>query len=240
MGELLDATGVATVDVNLLNDEEAEILAKEKPHLRTLLFGPPSVQEIVRRPFFAKVLNQNFVIDANALSFKPQTEINLIENWWSRGGYNATGQNKIERQRAILELARVRAHHLKQDISLSELTTASVSLINQFMIDGILQQVRCGHTVRFSHDIFFEWGFFHVLTERGENWLEEISACGEPPAVARAAELLSQWEYIYGKNWPQWLANTSLSRCAPNGPEHGYSAPLEHSTLQTMKCNLLK
>lgn len=211
MGELLDTTGVATVDVNLLNDDEAKILAMEKPHLKSLLFGPPAVKEIARRPFFAKILNQNFVIDQNAQSFKPQTEIDLIENWWSRGGYNAIGQNAIERQRAILELARVRALHLSEDISLRELTTASVSLIDQFVIDGILQHVRCGHTVRFSHDIFFEWGFFHVLTERGEDWLEEISACGEPPAIARAAELVSQWEYINGKHWSQWLANTSLS-----------------------------
>ena len=29
-----------------------------------------------------------------------------------------------------------------------------------------------GHTVRFSHDIFFEWAFFHVLSDRGDDWLQ--------------------------------------------------------------------
>ena len=26
-----------------------------------------------------------------------------------------------------------------------------------------------GHSVRFSHDIFFEWAFFHVLSDRGDD-----------------------------------------------------------------------
>ena len=195
MGDLLDAAGVATVTVSALDDDEAKILVKAKPHLRGLLFGPPQVQEIVRRPFFAKVLNQNFIAEVGGSTFEPQSEVDLIDNWWLRGGYNAADQNAIERQRAILELAGLRARHLSEPIGLRRLTPPSVALINQLVVDGILQHVRHGHTVRFSHDIFFEWAFFHVLADRGEDWLEEIRACGEPPAVARVVELLSQWEY---------------------------------------------
>jgi hypothetical protein len=43
--------------------------------------------------------------------FTPQSEVDLIENWWARGGYNAAGRNAIERQRAIVELAALRARH---------------------------------------------------------------------------------------------------------------------------------
>src|SRR5580658_9675624 len=45
------------------------------------------------------------------------------------------------------------------------------------------------HTVRFSHDIFFEWAFFHVLVDREEAWLNAIRDCGEPPAIGRVVEL---------------------------------------------------
>jgi hypothetical protein len=71
-----------------------------KPHLRALPFGPPQVKEIVRRPFFAKVLDQSFVADPSGPPYTLQSEVDLTENWWARGGYNATGRNAIERQRA--------------------------------------------------------------------------------------------------------------------------------------------
>ena len=204
LGDFLDVLKVETLAVDQLSDDEAEILAKAKPHLRPLLFGSTQVQEIVRRPFFAKVLNQSYVANPSAPTFTPQTEVDLIENWWRRGGYNETGQSAIERQRTLLDLARVRARQLSQPIGLSQL--ASFAHIDDLRSDGILQNAREGISVRFAHDIFFEWAFFHVLADRGAQWMEEIKACGEPPAVARVVELVAQWEYMKGKDWPAYLA----------------------------------
>ncbi|TRZ97479.1 MAG: ATP-binding protein, partial [Nitrospiraceae bacterium] len=209
LGEFLDVLKVETLVVDQLSDEEAETLANAKPHLRPLLFGPAQVQEIVRRPFFAKVLNQSYVASPSASTFAPQSEVDVMENWWWRGGYNETGQNAIERQRALLDLARVRARQLSQPIGLSQLT--SVAHIDDLRSDGILQNAREGISVRFAHDIFFEWAFFHVLADRGVQWMEEIKACGEPPAVARVVELASQWEYTQGRDWQMYLAQTEGS-----------------------------
>lgn len=209
LGNYLDVLKVETLGVGQLSDEEAETLARAKPHLRPLLFGSAQVQEIVRRPFFAKVLNQSYVADPSVPTFAPQSEVDLIENWWRRGGYNESGQSAIERQRALLDLARVRARQLSQPIGLSQLT--SVAHIHDLRSDGILQNAREGISVRFAHDIFFEWAFFHVLADRGAHWMDEIKACGEPPAVARVVELLSQWEYAQGKDWPTYLAQTECS-----------------------------
>lgn len=209
LAEFLDVLKVETLDVGQLSDEEAETLAKAKPHLRPLLFGSAQVQEIVRRPFFAKMLNQSYVADPSAPTFAPQSEVDLIENWWRRGGYNETGQSAIERQRALLDLARVRARQLSQPIGLSQLT--SVAHIDDLRSDGILQNAREGVSVRFAHDIFFEWAFFHVLADRGPQWMEVIKACGEPPAVARVVELASQWEYAQGTDWSAYLVLTEDS-----------------------------
>lgn len=209
LGNYLDVLKVETLDVGQLSDEEAKTLAKAKPHLRPLLFGSAQVHEIVRRPFFAKVLNQSYVADPSVPTFAPQSEVDLIENWWRRGGYNETGQNAIERQRALLDLARVRARQLSQPIGLSQLT--AVAHIDDLRSDGIIQNAREGISVRFAHDIFFEWAFFHVLADRGDKWMKEIKACGEPPAVARVVELVSQWEYAQGKDWPSYLAQTEAS-----------------------------
>lgn len=209
LGKYLDVLKVETLGVNQLSDDEAETLAKAKPHLRPLLFGSAQVQEIVRRPFFAKVLNQSYVAAPGVPTFAPQSEVDLIENWWRRGGYNETGQSAIERQRALLDLARVRSRQLSQPIGIGQLS--SVAHIDDLRSDGILQNVREGISVRFAHDIFFEWAFFHVLADRGTGWIEEIKACGEPPAVARVVELISQWEYVQGKDWPAYLRKIESS-----------------------------
>ncbi|MBY3332822.1 ATP-binding protein [Rhizobium laguerreae] len=212
MGDLVDGAGVGTVEVGPLNDDEAEQLASEKPHLHSLLFGTTQVREIVRRPFFAKILSQNFSASPRDSTFAPQSEVDLIENWWARGGYNADGQDALERQRAIVELAGVRARNLSQPIALARLSPSCMRQITFFAGDGILHHVRQGHSVRFAHDIFFEWAFFHALTDRGEDWLAEVRECGEPPAVARVVELLSQSEYSQKQDWIGHLRRAAASQ----------------------------
>ena len=57
---LLSGTGIGTVNVEPLDDDEAKELAVAKPALSPLLFGPERVREVVRRPFFASVLARGF------------------------------------------------------------------------------------------------------------------------------------------------------------------------------------
>ncbi|MEZ8402545.1 ATP-binding protein [Vibrio splendidus] len=211
LGTFLDRLKVETLGLEQLSDKEAETLANAKPHLRALLFGAAQVREIVRRPFFAKILNQSYVADPSTPTFTPHSEVDLIENWWRRGGYNESGQSSIERQLALLDLARIHAHQLNQPIRISKLT--ATAHINALRSDGILQNAREGVSVRFAHDIFFEWAFFYALADCGPQWLEEIKKCGEPPAVARVVELVSQWEYVHGEDWSTYLPQTQ-------GPKH--------------------
>lgn len=206
LGNDLDMLKVETLDVGQLGDEESETLANAKPHLRPLLFGSSQVRDIVRRPFFAKVLNQSYAADPGTPIFAPQSEVDLVENWWRRGGYNETGQSAIKRQRALIDLARVRARELSQPISIGKLS--SDVCIDDLKSDGIIQDAREGISVRFAHDVFFEWAFFYALADQEADWIAEVKAAGEPPAVARVVELVSQWEYTRGTNWPTYLAQT--------------------------------
>jgi hypothetical protein len=210
MSDVLEAMASRSVTVEQLNDDESKILAESKPHLKALLFGADPIKEIVRRPFFAKILDQSYVADPD--TSPPQSEVDLIENWWARGGYSTSGQDAIGRQRAVINLGAFRARHLSDPIRLSRLEASTVATIDCLVTDGILQHIRPGHTVRFSHDIFFEWAFFHVLVDCEEQWLEEIHDCGEPPAVARVVELLAQHKYADGKDWSNILAQIASSK----------------------------
>lgn len=212
LAEILNSVRIGTTRVDALDDTEAEALAKAKPTLRPLLFGPAPVRDIVRRPFFAKVLCQSFATQGSGPPFEPQSEVDLIENWWTRGGYDSTGQDAIQRQRALVNIGGVRADQLSQPVLLGKLAPESVAFIAQMVSDGLLQHVRQGLSVRFSHDIFFEWSFFYVLAEKGDRWLDELRACGEPPAVGRVVELLSQWEYKQGKTWATTLQATFTAK----------------------------
>jgi hypothetical protein len=229
LGDLLSTTSIGTLDVGALDDEESAELGKAKPHLHGLLFGPKQVREIVRRPFFAKVLNQNFTFSAGDAAFAPQSEVDLVGNWWARGGYDSDGQAATVRQQAIIELGTLRARHLEREIALRQLSPGIVGIVDQLVSDGILQHVRRGHTLRFSHDIFFEWAFFHVLVDRGSAWLEEIRACGEPPSVARVVELLSQWEFEQGSDWARTLREVDASQMRSQWTRSWLLAPLTAS-----------
>lgn len=202
---LFEANILGVVTVEQLDNTESRALADAQPALEPLLFGPKAVREIVRRPFFAKILGQNFASAHGDASFMPQSEIDLIENWWQRGGYNADGQSAISRRLALLDVAGRRARDLGGPIALTDLRQDSVAMIHQLVSDGILQTGRAGLNVRFAHDIFFEWTCFHILLNAGANWTDELQTIGEPPMFGRIVDLLSQAAFAAGEEWVKAL-----------------------------------
>jgi hypothetical protein len=228
LGEILGSTKLAFIQVRELDDEEAGVLAEGVPHLHPLLFGPGQVREIVRRPFFARILHESFAT-ATDPPFTPRSEVDLVANWWMRGGYNAARQDALNRQRALVELGGKRARSLSQPLRLAELTAPTTQLVTALVQDGILQWVREGHTLRFSHDIFFEWAFLHTLMDAGAGWLDEIRACGEPPAVARVVELLSQAQFTDAAGWANNLRAIAGSKARSQWTRAWLLGPLASS-----------
>lgn len=46
------------------------------------------------------------------------------------------------------------------------------------------------------------------MADQEAEWICEIKKCGEPPAVARVVELVSQWEFFNGDGWIDYLSQT--------------------------------
>lgn len=191
----LFAAGVKTVEVMELDDQEATALAVQRPVLRDLLFGSAQIRAIVRRPFFASVLAKRYANDTTA----PRSEVGLATAWWGGGGYGAEAASAGRRRSALVELARLGAAALGRRIPSLNLDPQAVADLEA---DGIIRQVRVGQTVRFVHDIYFEWAFLQLLVSEGQQWLDVIRQVGEPPVLGRVVELLSQIELKEGQDWP--------------------------------------
>lgn len=195
----LFSSGVRTLTIDSFDDDEAEALAHARPALRPLLFGSDAVRTVVRRPFFAAVLAKE-VDSSNA---QATSEVDLAALWWERGGYGADPTRVGYRRNALVQLAKTGAHQLGRRILIADVDAQALA---ELEADGIVRPVRRGHTVQFSHDIFFEWAFLQHLVRADNAWPEVIREVGEPPALGRVVELLSQAELVHGENWANHLA----------------------------------
>jgi hypothetical protein len=181
-------TGIGDVSITGFSDEEAEALAKGKPNLRRLLFGPAGVREITRRPFFAAVLARSFPHD----DATPQTEIDLISAWWARAGRDAPAEAVPQRQRALLDLAENGVRNLGKNIPSRTLKDSTFAQVAALKADLVIRDHDGGASYSFTHDIFFEWVFFRQLIELGDEWKQGLTEAGEPPLLGRVVGLLAQ------------------------------------------------
>lgn len=210
---LLVEGGVSTVEVAGFNDDEADRLAERVPRLRPLLFARNErVRDISRRPFFANVLARCIGTTTSSAITNPTSEIDLIEAWWRRGGYAAEGADSTRRQRMLKTLARAGAPKMGRRISMDDL---DADALNELKNDGIISEVRPGHTVKFTHDIFFEWSFLHVLIAQNKEWLGGIREAGEPPVLGRVVELLSQSIFFSEEDWEEYLVQVEAAGMRP-------------------------
>lgn len=235
--DLLASNGVGYVDVDNLSDEEAQSLARALPALRPLLTGGDErVRTLARRPFFASVLARGFSQAAYPADFAPTSEVELIDAWWSRGGYDSESSQALIRQRALIELAQRSAPNLGRTMRLRDLSVSTQSVLIALAEDGLVQQVRAGHNAQFSHDIFFEWSFFHLLVDEGPDWIATLTDVGEPPALARVVELLSQATYADPEQWTHELRTLEQAAVRPQWLRAWVIAPVfgprfaEHAT----------
>jgi hypothetical protein len=188
--------GIGDVIVRPFSDEEADQLAQSKPHLRKLLFGNAAVQDIARRPFFAAVLARSIPEGT-----EPQTEVDLISAWWARAGHDAVADTIPQRQRALIDIAEKGVRNLGKGIPVRELKDFTIEQIAALKADHIIRDERGGSTLAFTHDIFFEWAFFRLLIDLGNEWTSALEAAGEPPLLGRVVGLMAQEALTDNGRW---------------------------------------
>lgn len=211
------------VEVMALSDQEASDLASKRPGLSPLLFGAPAVRAIARRPFFLDVLTTAIGSSADAI---PSSEAELLTAWWGGGGYDAEGGERARRQEVLLTLASAGAANLGRDIPVRGLDHDAVESLRA---DDILKDAEPGHSVSFRHDIFFEWAFTHRLVGAGDAWLATVVEAGEPPALGRPVELLSQLRFDADRGWTEQLGGLDVAGARSQWRRSWIMAPLSSS-----------
>ncbi len=196
---------VGSVEVPAFDDAEAETLSEQQPSLRPLLLGNPRLQAIARRPFFASVLAKTTPDEAGTDAPAPQSEADLIKQWWNGGGYGADAASVLQRKRALLEIASKCASRSGMNVRLSRLAPETASCLHELVEDGIIQVVGDDDRYRFAHDIYFEWSFYQFLQDREDDWIATLTEAGEPPVLGRVVELLAQSKLASG-DWAAGLA----------------------------------
>ena len=212
-------TGIGDVSIEPFSNDEAEALTKEKPSLRKLLFGP--VAEIARRPFFAAVLAQSFPDGTTA----PQTEVDLIDAWWTRAGHDAPEEAVPQRQRALLDLAEKGVRNLGKNIAARDLEGLTVTQIAALKGDHVIRDDDGGASYSFTHDIFFEWVFFRLLIEHGADWQRCLTEAGEPPLLGRVVGLLAQHALVSPGKWTEGYRDLATRSLRPQWRREWLTAP---------------
>lgn len=237
--ELFHDAGLGVVEVPPLDDDEATELSNSVPSLHNLLFRTDKVREIIRRPFFASVIAQHLTRDTTGGIATPSSEIELIEQWWSRGGYDSLRTSARMRQAALIELAGKGAKSLGNNINQHELSANTVRILQDLIDDGILHDKQAGHTLKFTHNIFFEWCFLNLLISKGNLWIEEIVRAGEIPMLGRCVELLSQQYFTSNNNWAEQYTSICASDTRPQWARSWLFGPFG-STAFSDNCSILE
>jgi hypothetical protein len=213
---LLNEDGVASIEVKPFNDAETTKLAEAEPALRPLLFGERRVRDIARRPFFVSVLARG--LPRATPESAPRSEIELIDIWWKRGGYDSDESQAFHRQRALIALAKAGAMSLGRRMRLDGIDLDALAALKR---DGVIKDVSAGHSVQFTHDIFFEWSFVHLLIDCEDKWIDEIRRSGSRRYWAARLNSYRRRSFLPSmlgkKRFNVWRAQRSVR----NGCEHG-------------------
>jgi SpoVK/Ycf46/Vps4 family AAA+-type ATPase len=202
-----DANALCLVKVGNFTEDECKTIASAVPRLHPVLFGADQVRDIARRPFFANILAKRYASEAPHQHIPFASEAELLIEWWKHGGYCEESRQIPKRRAALLEIASNAVSNYERTVSQAALSATTNDILDDLYRDQIIR--RDGHThYAFTHDVFFEWSLCFTLEALRDDWLSTISQAGEPPALSRTVELLSQ--VTLSDSFDVWARRLSL------------------------------
>jgi hypothetical protein len=191
---------MTSVEVRAFDNAEATFVAQRHPALKPLLFGDDALRIVSRRPFFLDVLASQ--VGSTATDSPPRSEVELINLWWARGGYDATHAKAIARQQMLRTFAERGIINFGRSLDIGGL---DADVLQSMIDDRVVRPLQPGFTVSFAHDIFFEWALYQTTRAQSDAWIDFIRKAGEPPFFGRVVTLLSQRAFEQQDHWAETL-----------------------------------
>lgn len=191
---------IISVTVPPLGSEELAIVASEFPRLAPLLREGEHADIILQRPFFLEATIS--LAGRTGQSTLPASEAELLELWWGLGGAdNPDFSPAQDRRNALLELAERFVRHPATPIPIRDIASGPLEDLRNA---GVIRDVRLGHTVTFSHDIYEEWSLTHWLMNNLPNVSSALQEVGEPQELVRPLQLLGSHLLEFDENASGW------------------------------------
>lgn len=165
-------------EIKELNETELESLFKNQPYFRTIYKdGTDSLKDVLRIPFFLKLMNQIF-IDQGVKGIEKisgfKSEVELLELYWTEKVSNR--ENYLELEAFLTKFSKL----LVEKISLvckKELLTDSSQIFKELRSNDLISEVGIlEENVAFSHNILFDYIVGRQVipddSDRIENFIE--------------------------------------------------------------------
>ncbi len=184
--EAMKRLPIRTVTVPPLGSGELKIVGNEFPRLAPLLRETEHADVILQRPFFLDAMIG--LAGRTGQSRLPASEAELLELWWHLGGSDNPDFNPAQdRRNALLELAERFVMDPAAPVPIRDIPPGPLGDLKNA---GVILDVRLGHTVTFSHDIYEEWSLTHWLMNKLPNVSEALQDAGELQELVRPLQLL--------------------------------------------------
>lgn len=191
---------IRTVSVPPVGGKEISTIYSEFPRLRPLLLESGNVDLILRRPFFLEAM-LTLAGRAGTTSL-PASEVELLKLWWTLGGADRPDFTPAQSRRNVLmNLAERLAAAPDAAIPIRDLPPEPLSDLASV---GVIRDVRLGHSVGFTHDIYEEWALCELLLGEQEPISALLKRLKEPQLLVRPIQLLGSFlleSYPTEKEW---------------------------------------
>lgn len=200
------------MNVDGLDDDEAEALARAAPQLAPLLRPDHPAKPLARNLLKLRLLVRTRLNTAESVS-----EADLAKDWLASGAGTsalAIGET-LSRKRVIYALGR----GLIDGASLVDVAGQDAQAVAGLIADGVLVEIKSDR-VRFGHDLFTDWAVACVLSD-DPDVIEGMALNAPPPFwMARGFELACRIlaESDSDKAWPKLLERMEAEGVAAGWP----------------------
>ncbi len=199
-------TGIASLTIDPISDDETDVLSEGNQALARLLHGEHPARSIARNLFYlSRMIELGAEKPENSAGIA--TEMDLARLWWRYGGGRAEDSGRLARLKVLRAIGvQVLASAGRIAFNVDDLDSSTVAELLRF--DSLLEDTK-GATVGFRHDVLQDWTVGFLLHENAARLTGLQLEKPLVPGLARGLEVAARLaldDDATGGRWSALLA----------------------------------